>query len=232
LIVYSNYFKTDRSNASLNNLGLYPCGLIAQTFFTDIFYNPSICPNTNSSLSECNLLTGRNWLKEGIAWESDLERRFINRSLLPGETDMNPRGFQMPPVNDEDFVVWMRTSPWSSLTKLHRQILDLNLTKGSYFNITLDNKFPTWKWGGEKYIVLATVSFVGGGYPSGQALAIIHLLAGSLTAIAGIMLYIKSLTVTDQHTDEERRKKALEATIAQELESPDGDTEEGTPLPL
>jgi len=138
----------------------------------------------------------------------------------------------MPPVNDEDFVVWMRTSPWASVTKLHRQILDINLTKGTYFNITLDNKFPSWRWGGEKYIILATVSFVGGGNPSGSNLGIAHLVIGSFAGVACISFYIKSLTTADAHSQlspEERRQKALEASMAQEdLENPDGgDPEEG-----
>jgi len=129
-------------------------------------------------------------------------------------------------MSDEDFVVWMRTSTWSDIFKLHRQVLDLNFSKGMWFNITLDNKFPAWKWNGKKYIVLATSSFIGGGNPSGHALGIVHLVAGTLSAIAGLFFYIKSLTVKDQPnelTREELRQKKLEASMQQELENLDLD---------
>jgi len=104
----------------------------------------------------------------------------------------------------------MRTSPWADTIKLHRQILDINLTKGSYFNITIDNKFPSWKWDGEKKIILATVSFIGGGYNSGISLAYIHLIAGGLSAIAGLYFWIKSLTVHEEDKDTRSLKEAFE----------------------
>ena len=66
---------------------LYPCGLIANSFFTDQFnaslYQPGAVNET--------VLYGANWNKNGIAWSTDVQQKFkkprrsyddVTRSLL------------------------------------------------------------------------------------------------------------------------------------------------------
>jgi len=93
-------------------------------FFRDTFNS---CIALTEDAVECDPLTGDNWQKQGIAWESDLKEKFIARAPLSEETTESPFGFTLPHVDDEDFVVWMRTATLSSFTKFHRQILSRDL---------------------------------------------------------------------------------------------------------
>jgi len=174
-------------NASLASKTLYPCGLVAQSFFTDRFYNPRVCYSANN----CTLLTGMNWEKDGIAWSSDLDIRFKERDLSSSETNWNPRGFQMPPVNDEELVVWMRHSFLPRFSKLHRKINDFDFKKGDQFVINVANSFPTWRWNGEKRVLLSTSSFLGGKSPIGE----IHLAVGILSLVVAIFFLVKTSTM-------------------------------------
>lgn len=100
---------------------LYPCGLVAASFFTDTFSEPCLTRKGNSL---CVELDPSNWKKEGIAWESDLAKRYIPRDIHPDlETQYSPKGFLMPNVSDEDFVVWMRPAAFSTFKKLNRIVL-------------------------------------------------------------------------------------------------------------
>jgi cell cycle control protein 50 len=118
-------------NSSLDRKVLYPCGLVANSFFTDIIHPPCILPLPPSpqtcvplappECAECTDCDGcRNWMKKGIAWPSDLDEKFINRPLTAGETRESPVGFKLPQINDEDLVVWMRAASFPNFSKLYR----------------------------------------------------------------------------------------------------------------
>eukprot|EP00808_Paulinella_micropora_P003350 g74517.t1 len=164
-------------NASLEKKYLFPCGLIAHTVFTDTFSNPRVCTskiansNTTQQCLACECLRGNNFKKEGIAWESDLKVRFKDRPPYSGETNMNPRGFQMPAVDDEDFVVWMRCSHLPHFYKIYRQILDRDI------------------WGGQKWVVLTTLTWTGS---SDWVLVGAHFLMAILCFLAGLFFFINN----------------------------------------
>jgi len=79
---------------------VYPCGLIAWSVFNDSFYgwNPTApappananCPDKTSCLAvrRNNADYPIKWTKEGIAWKSDKDKKFIN----PAATDAMPYG--------------------------------------------------------------------------------------------------------------------------------------------
>jgi hypothetical protein len=137
---------------------LYPCGLVAQSWFNDKFTIP--CVHSEGSPA-CEYLDGDNWNKTGIAWSRDLQKRFIPRPLDAFETDWNPRGFKMPPVNDEDFVVWMRQAALPTFEKLNKRILNRGFSKGEILNVTVENNFPVHMWAGHKGVMLATANSLG-----------------------------------------------------------------------
>lgn len=168
-------------NSPLKAKSLYPCGLVANTFFRDTFTSPSI--NGNALLPE-----DRNWRKEGIAWSSDLDHRYkVEKGWLtdPKYTTMSPYGggYQMRNMTDEDLVVWMRTATLPTFTKLHRQILDKDLKKGDQFRVTIDNKYDQALFDGTKSIVLSTANDMGG---KNSFVGIAFIVVGCLSLLAAL----------------------------------------------
>jgi len=145
-------------NTTLDSYTLYPCGLIANTFFNDIL----VACVTPAGGGACTLLQDDNWRKQGIAWDSDLQTRFIPRAPRADETRESPRGFTLPNVNDEDFVVWMRTGTLSTFWKLYRVIGSRSLAANEILNVTVVNNYDVSKFNGGKYIVLSTHTGLGG----------------------------------------------------------------------
>jgi len=189
LIRYGNWHdKTGSYDPSLAKKRLYPCGLVAQSFFTDFFFYPYVCPANYTSLTECEFLLFNNWQKRGIAWDTDLEVRFIPRSVRPDETTLNPRGFQMPDIDDEELVVWMRSSTLPTFTKLYRKVNDRKLLKGEILSVRIGNTFPSWKWQGKKAIVVSTANFLGGS----SSLGTVYLVVGIISAVMTLFFYLKT----------------------------------------
>jgi len=144
----------------------YPCGLIAGSFFIDRFSatlqragaaGPT--PLGNWSVSTPN------WQKDGIAWSSDKSDKFkLNRASYEDDVNFNHNGLlgvRLPPVNDEDFIVWMRTAGLPTFKKLYRKI-DTSLKKGDVVTVYALNYYPVEAFDGSKSIVLSTTSWMGG----------------------------------------------------------------------
>jgi len=186
---YKNIAPYNRTyDSTLAGKYLYTCGLMAQTFFTDRFYDPYFCTSYQDP-STCRLLEGNDWKKEGIAWDSDLSKRFFDRPPRSRETNKSPRGIIMPHTNDEEFVVWMRAAASPTFTKLYRILnVDDVWKKGTRFQVTIDNTYPSWLWKGEKAIVLSTLSFLGGK----DALGVIHVVVGIICLVAAFFFWIQT----------------------------------------
>lgn len=67
----------------------------------------------------------------------------------------------LPPVNDEDFIVWMRTAGLPTFKKLYRKI-NVDLKAGDVVTFNVLNYYPVSQFSGQKAIVLSTTSFLGG----------------------------------------------------------------------
>jgi len=129
---------------------LYPCGLIANSYFTDTFdvTTPGVV-----------------WTDNGIAWESDKAEKFKNFSQFDPRT-MTREGPQNITLDHmrEDFIVWMRTAGLPTFKKL-RYIIPDGLKKGTNFTVQITNVFPVSAFGGEKAVYISTVSWLGGKNP-------------------------------------------------------------------
>jgi len=141
---------------------LYPCGLIANSFFNDTF-NATVFPAATPGMGV--LLSGQSWQGYGIAWSSDINEKFkpVNAPFDPSQvTRIGPGGFVLPDVTNEDFIVWMRTAGLPTFKKLYRKILDRNLYAGDRLIINVTNVFPVESFSGQKALVLSTTSWLGG----------------------------------------------------------------------
>ena len=150
-----------------DGVSYYPCGLIAASMFNDTL-NGTLC--TSSDPSSCTDLSAAtfaspdnpSWKKSGIAWASDVSDKFRATTPSYPYTNTSWDGHPLPDVVDEDFIVWMRTSGLPRFKKLYRAITDRALPQGSSLLLSVDDQFPVGQYGGEKWVVLSTTSWMGG----------------------------------------------------------------------
>mmetsp|Transcript_26940 Transcript_26940/g.37327 ORF Transcript_26940/g.37327 Transcript_26940/m.37327 type:complete len:322 (+) Transcript_26940:3-968(+) len=149
---------------SFNGTDLYPCGLVANSFFNDTF-EASYCPSCNTS--ECTALEGDEWQRTGISWHSDRQTKFNARALEASETNVGPAGFPIPfPAppsegDNEDFVVWMRAAGLPTFRKLYSKV-DRSFSKGDCIRVNISNNYPVDPFGGTKTIILEEVNWMNG----------------------------------------------------------------------
>jgi hypothetical protein len=148
-----------------------PCGLIAYSYFNDTFVLTG--PNTEAVVP---------MQKKGIAWSSDLNHKFKNPpSDAPGIR-------VIPDFQDESFIVWMRTAGLPTFKKLYRKI-NVDLEPGQY-TVFIQNNYPVHSFSGEKYVVLSTVSWLGGKNPF---MGIAYIVVGSICVVLGVLFTIVHL---------------------------------------
>jgi len=179
------------TNWGENSLPLYPCGLIANSFFNDTItaclqrYNSNSCMN----MTETNSL----WVKTGISWPSDREKKFQTVNPPPSSLQYafsGPGDFILPNVTDEDFIVWMRTAGLPDFKKLYRKIENTDLKSGDTLHITINNVFPVEPFGGTKSIVLSTTSIFGG---KNDFLGYAYIVVGVICVVLAIGFLVKHL---------------------------------------
>jgi hypothetical protein len=167
----------DPLETGLGGRKLVPCGLIAASFFNDTFL--ACLQKVGTSI--CNPMTepSRTWVKTGIAWQSDVDKKFKAQVLKSDEIDITEDGVKLPSVEDEDFIVWMRTAGLPTFKKLYRKIEDpaTVLAAGDVLNITVNNTYPVSGFEGQKAIVLSTSSWIGG---KNDFLGLAYIIVGSI----------------------------------------------------
>ena len=138
-----------------------PCGLMAKTFFNDIF--------TNWTIGNVNIYPN----ETGIAWEKD-KKLFKNSE----KTEK-----QWIDIEDEHFIVWMRPAGLPNFTKLWARIDDRDLKEGDTLNFTVHNNFNVTYYNGNKKIILSTTNKFGG---KNEFLAICYIVVGAISLLLGI----------------------------------------------
>lgn len=90
-------------------------------------------------------------------WRSDVHTLGTDSDALSyrAKSGTSGKGFR-----NEDFIVWMRTAAFPTFRKLYRRI-DEDLPEGTYQILTYYN-YPVHSFGGGKFFVLATTSWIGG----------------------------------------------------------------------
>jgi len=167
---------------------LYPCGLIANSFFNDTFV---ACKKTSDSCVDMSENEG-SWVKTGISWQSDRDKKFkdVGSSLPDSFTRYGTGGFRLPNITNEDFIVWMRTAGLPTFKKLYRKIENIDLNAGEVLRINFTNAFPVHSFGGTKSIVLSTTSALGG---KNDFLGYAYIVVGVICLVLAIGFLVKHL---------------------------------------
>ncbi|CAL8110443.1 unnamed protein product [Orchesella dallaii] len=160
-----------------NGKTIFPCGAIANSMFNDsiqLYY-------TNSLLEEVPIVQRR----RGIAWSGDLGYKYKNPPQFYNRSDPIWNNFTKPKdwsrtiwdldpsdpenngVENEDFMVWMRTAAFSKFRKLYRiidtdsqDISGTSLPAGTY-HLKIDYTYEVTSFKGKKAIVLTAPTLFG-----------------------------------------------------------------------
>jgi len=165
---------------------IYPCGLIANSFFNDIF----VLQHNGVNLTEGN------WDGSDISWRSDRETKFKNvteiTEIINGGdfTRTGTRGNLLPLPTDQDFQVWFRVAGLPRFNKLYRKIGNQDLKSGDQLTVFVFNNFDVKGFDGEKHILLSTVSGIGG---RNFFLGACYLITGVICMIYAIGMLLKRI---------------------------------------
>lgn len=168
---------------SNNGFPIVPCGLIAWSLFNDTF------TFTRGTLE---LQVNR----KNIAWKSDRDHKF-GKQVYPinfqngtyiGGGKLDP---SIPLSDQEDLMVWMRTSALPSFRKLYGRIEE-DLEADDLVVVHLTNNYNTYSFGGKKKLVLSTTNWLGG---KNNFLGMAYIFVGSFSifiSIVFILLHVKN----------------------------------------
>ncbi|CAD8059969.1 unnamed protein product [Paramecium sonneborni] len=152
-----------------------PCGLIAKSYFNDTFKLFQVVNETKKEITISS---------KGIAWPSDLDGRYKN-------IDLNRQWIDM---EDERFMVWMRTAALPQFRKLWGKI-DQDLEAGIY-EVQITNTYNVSSFNGKKFIVFSTTNAFGG---KNEFLSIAYICVGVVCCVVTLGFLIrKFLSKADQ----------------------------------
>ncbi|KAJ3275238.1 hypothetical protein HDV01_000965 [Terramyces sp. JEL0728] len=198
---------------SMSNAVYYPCGLIANSLFSDDIYNNITCIDSEGicSSTEPSNTVLYNISSKGIAWPSDADKYGKSNYLTDTTNFPNLTQQVIPPpfwreafpqwkngytadnfpnLNTwEHFQVWMRTAGLPTFRKLYGVNSQNQLNYGLWQMVIVQN-FDCNKFGGTKSIVLSSTSILGGkNYFLGSA----YVVVGTLCVALGIAFLIRNL---------------------------------------
>lgn len=152
----------------------FPCGLIAKSFFNETYQ--VFVSEEEVKVDETN-----------IAWKSDKEHKFKNYDLDSQWLD----------VENEHFIVWMKTAPKAKFRKLWGR-LNTTIEKNAIVQISVNNYYPTHLYGATKKLVITTVNVLGG---KNTFLAVSSLIIGILIMLMGFVLLSGSKYYNTRHLE-------------------------------
>ncbi|KAJ3415789.1 hypothetical protein HDV05_004061 [Chytridiales sp. JEL 0842] len=184
---------------------IYPCGAIANSYFSDIisdFYTPATIKSSSADASVKFSERGIAWSTDGLRYKKSSLAQLpdVNQKVFPPPmwVKSNPWGLDLSKgytkdnfvdvTTSERFWSWMRTAGLPTLRKLWGQ-RDGDILKGTYvMNIT--QNFDHRLFGGTKSIVISTSSILGGRNPF---LGAAYIILGLLYWIAGALFLLRHM---------------------------------------
>jgi len=152
-----------------------PCGLVAWSYFNDT-YGVQI-DGVEQIVNET-----------GIAWDSDVDYKFAKFTTENFNDDPDTRGggeIVGKVKKDEHFIVWMRTATLPKFRKLWGK-LDFDIEEGTSLTVDISNRYNTYRFGGQKSIVLTTTSFLGG---KNNFIGAAYLAVGVICLVTGLSAF-------------------------------------------
>jgi len=169
-----------------NGSSLYPCGLLANAFFNDTF---SLWTSVGGGVPVPLAVQS-----SGISWPTDRSTKFKRVA----NSSVGPQG-RLPPVDDEDFIVWMRAAALPRFLKL-KYIIQSDLPKGTVLVVNIADTFRVTGFGGSKRVLLTTATSLGGA----------HTFLGGVALALGAALFVATAVFVVKHLQGHRPLGQLE----------------------
>eukprot|EP00906_Rhabdomonas_costata_P005088 RCo007628 len=99
-------------------------------------------------------------------------------------------GHVIPIQTDEDFMVWMRTASLPTFRKLYRRFDTYTFPAGSTIFVKVTNRFGVSMFGGHKYFVIGTQTWIGG---KNYFLGISYVVVGGVCFLLALVFVVKLL---------------------------------------
>ena len=136
----------------------FPCGLMAKSYFQDVF-------TIKMNGQEINVK------KEDIAYKTDKEK--YEKNKFDGSKHWTN-------LTEERFMIWMRPSPFPNPRKLWGIIDEIDIDTSLEVTFTIDHYFRNY----EKYLILSTRNVFGG---KNSFLGAIYLIFGIICLVSAIV---------------------------------------------
>ncbi|CAH8842709.1 unnamed protein product [Trichobilharzia szidati] len=177
--------------SSIDGKAILPCGAVANSIFNDTF--------TIQYVRDDKTKVTVDTLKTGIAWPSDIARKFgvldgkaLNNTVKPPNWPVSIQQRSPKPFpTDEDLIVWMRIAALPFFRKLYGRVSHAGdftdgMPPGTY-EITIRYSYPVASFNGRKAIIIANTSWLGAKNPS---LGIACLITGCTHLFIGIFFLV------------------------------------------
>ena len=193
---------------------LNPCGLIPNSFFNDIIsVGSQEYPNLVMQEDDITLKTDRDVYSQvngfqsisgdsatcaanigatGSCWRQYRDDPSTCFAYPNCETtrylyETYPNVDPLLGVEDEHFIVWMRTAGLPKFRNLYGRIEDIDMKEGDTLQFSINNNFEVRSFGGTKSIIISTVGLYGG---NNDFSGVIYILVGCFCFTAAVILAV------------------------------------------
>lgn len=174
---------------------IYPCGLIANSYFNDTISNLTLLNTQSAENNETYIMS-----QQGISWSSDRDHRYKKTDYDPKDIvpppnwhKMFPDGYNktnLPNLQTWELLQnWMRTAGLPSFYKLYGVNKTESLKSGTY-ELEIEMNYPTSYFDGSKSIIITTNSIFGG---HNLSLGIIYIVVAALSLLLGIAFLVQTI---------------------------------------
>lgn len=174
---------------------IYPCGLIANSYFNDSISNLTLLNAKSSEDNETYVLD-----QTEISWSSDIKHKYKKTHYDPKDIVPPPNWYKMFPqgynaLNLPDLQQWqllqnwMRTAGLASFYKLYGVNKHDTLTSGNY-EVLVEMNYPVSIFHGTKSLVITTNSIFGG---RNVSLGIVYIIVAVITGLLGIYFLLQTV---------------------------------------